>query len=370
MKRINRNGSVLIVLLLLQLNINDGASVGGSLTSYRDGDDEHVVGHAIDAQRTDADYTNDSIDYENSDKVISTVININDSNTASILKNFNVSKEEILRKMAAQQQPDVPTTPQNNDQQRPGDDANITSHENTEQERFILDAIKKQIESSVVRNLSRPDPNTDFNELAFYPVCSKNNETSWLEDNTAKLYFSHNILGYLAPSKELHHAILRLRLKHPNTSNTDRLQHEMQPPACGEPDEIIRVTVSVMAKRAVKGGNNRGNANSGSNRREFKTKKVMCNSFVTNRIREGWVEIDMRQVIKHWMKAYRNSQSTGVIVHPMVAIDVEDDQHQPLKAGLLFEANDCQLSQSHGASMEKSPYGMSLRQMSCLTTRG
>lgn len=41
----------------------------------------------------------------------------------------------------------------------------------------------------------------------------------------------------------------------------------MQPPACGEPDEIIRVTVSVMAKRAVKGGNNRGNANSGNNRR-------------------------------------------------------------------------------------------------------
>lgn len=38
-----------------------------------------------------------------SDQVINTVLNINDSNTAGILNNFNVSKDEILRRISALQ---------------------------------------------------------------------------------------------------------------------------------------------------------------------------------------------------------------------------------------------------------------------------
>lgn len=37
-----------------------------------------------------------------SDQVINTVLNINDSKTAGILNNFNVSKDEILRRISAQ----------------------------------------------------------------------------------------------------------------------------------------------------------------------------------------------------------------------------------------------------------------------------
>lgn len=37
------------------------------------------------------------------DKVINTVLNINDSNTAHVLNNFNVSKDEILRRISALQ---------------------------------------------------------------------------------------------------------------------------------------------------------------------------------------------------------------------------------------------------------------------------
>lgn len=37
------------------------------------------------------------------DQVINTVLNINDSNTAGILNNFNVSKDEILRRISALQ---------------------------------------------------------------------------------------------------------------------------------------------------------------------------------------------------------------------------------------------------------------------------
>lgn len=38
-----------------------------------------------------------------SDQVINTVLNINDSNTDGILNNFNVSKDEILRRISALQ---------------------------------------------------------------------------------------------------------------------------------------------------------------------------------------------------------------------------------------------------------------------------
>lgn len=36
------------------------------------------------------------------DQVINRVLNINDSNTAEVLNNFNVSKDEILRRIALQ----------------------------------------------------------------------------------------------------------------------------------------------------------------------------------------------------------------------------------------------------------------------------
>lgn len=45
------------------------------------------------------------------DKVINTVLNINDSHTADVLNNFNVSKDEILRRISSVIQP----TATNND---------------------------------------------------------------------------------------------------------------------------------------------------------------------------------------------------------------------------------------------------------------
>lgn len=38
---------------------------------------------------------------------------------------------------------------------------------------------------------------------------SKNNQTSWLEENTAKLYFSSSIFDKLIPNTFLHRAVLR-----------------------------------------------------------------------------------------------------------------------------------------------------------------
>lgn len=58
----------------------------------------------------------------------------------------------------------------------------------------------------------------------------------------------------------------------------------------------------------------------------------------------GWVGIDVSQVMKVWEKEYRHEigQNRDAITDPMLLIDVEDEQQNPLKAGLLFDATDCQ----------------------------
>lgn len=74
-------------------------------------------------------------------------------------------------------------------------------------------------------------------------------------------------------------------------------------------------------------------------------KKLVCHSFTLSRSNNEWVEIDVRQVIKYWEKMYRASvqhNKGGSVADPMVAIDVEDEYQQPLKAGLFFEPIDCQ----------------------------
>lgn len=74
-------------------------------------------------------------------------------------------------------------------------------------------------------------------------------------------------------------------------------------------------------------------------------KKLVCHSFTLSRLNNEWVEIDVRQVIKYWEKMYRASlmhNKGGAVADPMVAIDVEDEYQQPLKAGLFFEPTDCQ----------------------------
>lgn len=104
--------------------------------------------------------------------------------------------------------------------------------------RIFIDAFKRRIESMVDRNSSRHIPDSNMaaiHDMAFYPLCkysilvrakvtqsgsiqmnhhfnfagSKNNQTSWLEENTAKLYFSSNIFEKLIPNTFLHRATLR-----------------------------------------------------------------------------------------------------------------------------------------------------------------
>lgn len=97
---VNRSGGLLLLLVLisLQLHAIAGASLGiggddgfgGSFTAYNEDENDRVIANG-----------DVGGEYSNPDQVIKTVVNINDSNADRILLNFNVSKDEILRRISA-----------------------------------------------------------------------------------------------------------------------------------------------------------------------------------------------------------------------------------------------------------------------------
>ncbi|KAJ6641423.1 hypothetical protein Bhyg_06362, partial [Pseudolycoriella hygida] len=223
------------------------------------------------------------------DEIVSTVIDMNSSNaeTSAIFNQFNMSKEDVQRKISR---------------------INDSTTENDSKRQFI-EIFKQKIMSSVDRQNNASQDGMDYqsqsaiHNVAFYPVCSLNNETSWLADNTAKLYFSTHLLSKLEADTFLHNAKLRLKQKDPDQSE--------RPPStrCDEPVDIIRVTVSVFVKRSIKGGNNRtANSRRASSRRELKSRKRVCTSFTTPKNNNGWIEIDVRQ---------HQQQSHGVSIGAM-----------------------------------------------------
>lgn len=57
---------------------------------------------------------------------------------------------------------------------------------------------------------------------------------------------------------------------------------------------------------------------------------------------DEWISINVKQVIKLWQKDYQSYSNKGSIPDPMLAIDVENQDRQPLKAGTFFEPTNCQ----------------------------
>ncbi|XP_055312140.1 protein anachronism isoform X2 [Sitodiplosis mosellana] len=324
---------VILLVLLLSLPLNGS---GGNLDSGQNGPTDS-------SQQT---FRHDS--YGN-DQVINRVLNINDSNTAEVLNNFNVSKDEILRRIAMQaaavnnanlQTATVVERASTNPDTNPDQTSEPTGTEIGKQE--FLNMFRERLESMVSRDPSRinaPDLGTTaIHDMAFYPLCSKNNQTSWLEENTAKLYFSSSIFDKLIPNTYLHRAVLRLRQKIPDNAAVTDANVSSEPDlqnGCSDVDDIIHVKVSIFVKHTHRGDP------------KPVLKKLVCHSLTLNRVNSEWVEIDVRQVIKYWEKMYRASlihNKGATVADPMVAIDVEDEYQQPLKAGLFFEPTDCQAS--------------------------
>lgn len=145
----------------------------------------------------------------------------------------------------------------------------------------------------------------------------------------------------------------RLRQRNPDLEAEERTECDAHY-GCHEVHDIIHVKISIIAK--TRGGlypmqfvaialflcffNIR--PVHGKSFTENRMKKLVCHSFTTKRINNEWIEIEARQVIKHWLKAHRMNHNRGIVTEPVVMIDVEDEFQQPLKAGLFFEPTDCQ----------------------------
>lgn len=84
----NLSLAICSLILMNMLSRYNCASLTGSLTSYSDDESDRVV-----AQSSDVAH----------DQVVNTVVNINDSNSVALLNNFNVSKDEILKRLAQHQ---------------------------------------------------------------------------------------------------------------------------------------------------------------------------------------------------------------------------------------------------------------------------
>lgn len=93
MKNFNKmNKLCLFQLMLFALNLHieyNSAAFAGSIT-YDDEDTDRIMSQ-----------NRDKSDFVGGDQVIKTVVNISDTNASSVLNNFNVSLDEILRRISA-----------------------------------------------------------------------------------------------------------------------------------------------------------------------------------------------------------------------------------------------------------------------------
>lgn len=114
MRKLRRN-EIIIMLLFLKLNMLMAASFGKNLPLIRN----------VRAAIVNDDSSSSEEEYDPSnDKVITTIVNLNDSKSDDIFKNFNISKDDVVRKMNSQPSSltSALTTPESNSTGDPFDE--------------------------------------------------------------------------------------------------------------------------------------------------------------------------------------------------------------------------------------------------------
>lgn len=351
---------IFILICSRSLVVNSAPSGGDAYGTYDD--DDRVTSHIV------SNHTRFDSPYQayNEERIFSRVLSLNDSASADILGQFNMSREHIDMLKARQMQGQATTAPPSVNIHNPSYDNSGSVDQQALNKEEMVNRYRETL-SQVLRSTSPPmyDDETR-NIMAFYPVCSRNNETSWLADNTAKLYFSSTMLIKINETTHLHNAVLRMRQVDPAQQNTPISF------GCSEPEDLIHVSVSVMVRRIINGGNNRSaNYRRTNSRRDTKLKKHVCETFTTPRHHTGWIRIDVRNVVRHWAKAYHsNSSKYSVINDPMLAIDVVDQDMNPLKAGTFFVPTNCEYQQFRGASTSTMTYGIQIQYSACQIIHG
>ncbi|GAB0089944.1 protein anachronism-like [Sergentomyia squamirostris] len=194
-------------------------------------------------------------------------------------------------------------------------------------EERALESIREMIARNILWNDTRPDDDVNnhnlpnSHDIAAYPVCHpprNTNETFWNEGNSYNLYFEP---PQIAPNMNLSAAILRLyKIETPNmgtSSSSERRNQTRLANDCGQVDELLRITVSAYVKKHPE------------------RKKRIYSSTMVDKSFVGWVELDVRQAVKLWEKPSKNLG---------LAIDVHDQDENPLKASLFFHQHSCEAS--------------------------
>ncbi|XP_055609942.1 protein anachronism [Uranotaenia lowii] len=249
--------------------------------------------------------------------------NLTESERADLMRNqINITaiklQQQKLREAAAQRNLQRVGAPMAIKQSLA--EPNISSHVQNRRviEKHIIGNIKFNIESNLMRN-DTLGPVGATHEMAFSAVCDlpkHTNQSFWEDDYTWNLFFR---LPHSKPYNSVSSAILRLYMN--GASNTTEGWKRRESDNCKDPSEqMIRVTASVYWRK-------KGKDNSSTER-----KKRICSSITTTRNFRGWITLDTLLAVKLWDKPNRNFG---------IAIDVHDQDENPLAAARFFQPADC-----------------------------
>lgn len=214
---------------------------------------------------------------------------------------------------------------------------NVSSHAQNRKafEKQIIGNIRQSIESNLMRNDSYAQMGATH-EMAFSAVCDlpKHTEQSvWDDDLTWNLYFR---LTHSKPYTSVSSAILRLYMNGAGNATADGGWNRRDDENCKDPaDQMIRVTVSVYMRKKNKD-------NSSMDR-----KKRICSSINITRNYRGWITLDTLLAVKQWDKPNRNMG---------IAIDVQDQDDNPLPAARFFQPADCSEASKANATAAVLPW--------------
>lgn len=213
---------------------------------------------------------------------------------------------------------------------------NVSSHAQNRKafEKQIIGNIRQSIESNLMRNDSYVQMGATH-EMAFSAVCDLPKHTDpsvWNDDLTWNLYFP---LTHSKPYTSVSSAILRLYMNGAGNS-TDVGWNRREDENCKDPaDQMIRVTVSVYMRKKNKD-------NSSMDR-----KKRICSTINITRNNRGWITLDTLLAVKQWDKPNRNMG---------IAIDVQDQDDNPLPAARFFQPADCSEASKTNATAAVLPW--------------
>ncbi|XP_055631871.1 protein anachronism [Toxorhynchites rutilus septentrionalis] len=264
--------------------------------------------------------------------------NLTESERVDLLRNqINITavrlQQQLLRAAAAQKNMQRAGAPMAIKQS--ATEPNISSHVQNRKviEKHIIGNIKHNIESNLMRNDSLGHAGATH-EMAFSAVCDlpkHTNQSFWEDDYTWNLFFR---LPHSKPYTSVSTAILRLYMN--GAANSTEGWNRRESDNCKDPSEqMIRVTVSVYWRKKSKD-------NSSTER-----KKRICSSITITRNFRGWITLDTLLAVKLWDKPNRNFG---------IAIDVQDQDDNPLPAARFFQSTDCSEASKSNATAAVLPW--------------